>query len=75
MADAFFMRGFGARLRRARKQARFASAKSFAQSVGIEEATYRRYERGEVLPAYDRLAMIAEALDVDFKFLATGKKK
>jgi transcriptional regulator with XRE-family HTH domain len=41
---------FASQLRHLRAQKGFATARSFAQALGIEENRYTRYERGEVEP-------------------------
>ena len=52
----------------------FDTAADFANELGIKPRTYYRYERGEVLPSYDRLLEIAEKCRTDFKFLAVGRR-
>src|SRR5690606_27693415 len=44
---------FGQRLRAARIVSGYERGSDFAKDIGIAEHTYRRYERGEVLPPVD----------------------
>lgn len=57
------MRTFAKTLRTAR-EAKFKSAASFAAHLNIEEATYRKYERGDSEPSYDTLVRICEELEI-----------
>ena len=55
-----YMKGFADRLRIAREQAGYDSARIFADALGIKEQTYRRYERGETTPPYELLRDICK---------------
>jgi transcriptional regulator with XRE-family HTH domain len=57
------MKTFAERLRKARLAAGYKSAASFAGVLSLEEATYRKYERGASEPSYDTLVRICELLD------------
>lgn len=58
------MKEFGKRLRRARLEAKFRSAQKFAELLGLEPHTYRKYERGETSPNIFTLTRICEHLGV-----------
>ena len=55
---------FGQRLRKAREQAGWKSAQKFAESIGLEPHTYRKYERGEVSPNLEVLTRVCENLPI-----------
>lgn len=59
------MKTFGKRLKRAREQAGYRSAQSFAAALGIEPHGYRKYERGQSEPNFETLVRICELLDTD----------
>ena len=56
--------GFSTRLRPARLSAGFATARQFAQALGLAENRYTRYERGETEPALGTIARICRILTV-----------
>lgn len=58
------MKTFAERLREAREEAGYKSAAAFAGVLSLEEATYRKYERGASEPSYDTLVRICELLDI-----------
>jgi ribosome-binding protein aMBF1 (putative translation factor) len=57
------------RLKRARLDAGFRFANEFAAVLGMEDATYRTYERGEHLPDIPTLTRICKLLNVEPNFL------
>jgi transcriptional regulator with XRE-family HTH domain len=58
------MKTFAERLRKAREAAGYKSAAALAGVLGIEEATYRKYERGNSEPTFDTLVRVCEVLDI-----------
>jgi transcriptional regulator with XRE-family HTH domain len=58
------MKTFGSRLKAAREAAQFRSAESFANEMGIEPHTYRKYERGSTQPPFETLTRICRRLHV-----------
>ena len=58
------MRTFGKRLRKARAQAGFRSAQTFAEHLGIEPHTYRHWERGESAPNLKTLVRLCAELSI-----------
>jgi len=58
------MKTFAERLRTAREDAGYKSAAALAGVLGMEEATYRKYERGHSEPNYETLVRICELLDI-----------
>lgn len=62
---------FAQRLREARER-KFDSAAEFARTIGAEEETYRRWERGETEPGIVALNTILEELNVSADFLVKG---
>lgn len=60
-----FRRDFGSRLKAARIAADFPTAKLFAFAMGLEEATYRAWERGDAEPSLDMLQRLCVALHVE----------
>ena len=72
-ADKKFMLAFAKRLTACRIAGGDENAADLAAALNIPPHTYRRYERAEVLPAYDRLNEIARLTKSDFHFLATGE--
>lgn len=72
------MKTFAERLRKAREAGGYKSAAAFAGVLSLEEATYRKYERGASEPNYDTLVRICELLDVTPNHLlpmAKGRSK
>lgn len=71
------LKKFGDRLTACRKAAGYESArdfvKAFPEEFGLEEATYRRYERGETSPDLYFLPEIARRVHKSIDFLVTGK--
>jgi transcriptional regulator with XRE-family HTH domain len=63
------MKTFGKRLKTAREKAGFASAQQFAHILGIEPATYRKYERGAAEPNFETLTRLCEHLNVTPDYL------
>lgn len=59
------MRVFGSRLRTARKDAGFKTAREFAEALGVEPPRYRYWERGEALPDLVHVARICRILKRD----------
>jgi transcriptional regulator with XRE-family HTH domain len=59
---------FGSRIRKLRKEKNL-SQEQFAEKVGVSAYTVYRWEHALVAPEFDRLAMIAQALDVTVKDL------
>ena len=55
---------FAKELRKARLRAGFRSAQGFAEKIGIEPHTYRKYERGDTHPNFEVLVRICENLGV-----------
>ena len=74
------MKTFAERLRKAREDAGYKSAASLAGVLGIEEATYRKYERGQSEPTFDTIVRVCEVLEITPNHLfpmvkgKTGKK-
>jgi transcriptional regulator with XRE-family HTH domain len=63
------MKTFGKRLKIARERTGFVSAQQFAHILGIEPATYRKYERGAAEPNFETLTRICERLSVTPDYL------
>ena len=55
---------FAKELRKARLRAGFRSAQGFAEKIGLEPHTYRKYERGNTHPNFEVLVRICENLGV-----------
>ena len=55
---------FAKELRKARLRAGFRSAQGFAEKIGLEPHTYRKYERGKTHPNFEVLVRICENLGV-----------
>ncbi len=66
------MRDFGRRLRAARIAAGYEDAADLARDLGIEEATYRKYERGGALPRVDVLECIVQTTGKSLDWLLLG---
>lgn len=62
---------FARRLKVARLR-KYSRAAQFAREIGIEEETYRRWERGETEPGLADLNTILQKLDVSADHLVTG---
>jgi transcriptional regulator with XRE-family HTH domain len=58
------MRSFGRRLRQARERAGYKSAQSFAEAMGFDPHAYRKYERGQAEPNFEKLLRICEILKI-----------
>jgi transcriptional regulator with XRE-family HTH domain len=74
------LKTFGARLKAARANAGHSSAQQFAYLLGIEPATYRKYERGAAEPNFETLTRICEHLSIAPDYLLpiaakAGKKQ
>jgi transcriptional regulator with XRE-family HTH domain len=59
------MKTFAKRLRQAREAAGYASAKDFADVLGVEPPAYRYWERGGASPNLSTLTRICQLLDVE----------
>jgi transcriptional regulator with XRE-family HTH domain len=59
---------FSVHIRKLRK-AKKLSQEKFAEKVGVSTTTVQRWERAEDAPEFDRLALIAQALDCPVKDL------
>lgn len=57
------MRMFGQKLKAARER-KYRSAEQFANKLGLEPHTYRKYERGETEPNFEVLTRICEDLGI-----------
>jgi transcriptional regulator with XRE-family HTH domain len=57
------MNTFAKKLKAARA-VKFRSAQRFAQTMGLNEHAYRKYERGETEPNFETLVRLCEALDI-----------
>ena len=55
----------GRRLRKAREEAGFKTAKDFAEALGVDPARYRHCERGTVQPYFATLVRITQLLEVE----------
>lgn len=65
-------KGFAARLKKLRKD-KGLTQKDLAQIVGCETVLISRYERGEGLPKFDTLVMLAGALRISTDELTLGR--
>lgn len=63
---------FAKRLKAARVMKGFETQKDFAEEVGLEPETYRRYERAETEPTIGSLIRISHRLEVTLDFLIAG---
>ena len=63
---------FAIRLKMARER-KFESAKDFANFIGVEEETYRTYERAENEPNITTLCAIARGLNASLDHLILGE--
>ncbi|NIJ41186.1 transcriptional regulator with XRE-family HTH domain [Parvibaculum indicum] len=66
-------RDIGERIRAARMTAGFNTATDFASALDIEPLTYRRYERGEVIPDAELLVNISNLTDYTLDWMIAGK--
>ena len=64
---------FATRLKKVRERAGFKQQNTFADELGIEAETYRRWERGETEPGLFSLQTIASATGVSLDHLVAGK--
>lgn len=62
---------FAEKLKTARKNSGFKTATEFAHEIGVEEHTYRVYERGDCLPRPLTLMRICGLLLVSPTYLLT----
>lgn len=70
------MSAFSKKLRTAREAAGYATAKDFAEALGIEENRYRHWERGSAQPNFTMLTRISRLLKIEVQeFLPHGYKR
>lgn len=62
------MHEFAQRLKQARIDAGYASAKEFAEALGVEPPAYRYWERGQSQPDLVTLTRICRLLSVDANY-------
>src|SRR6266498_5203173 len=65
-------KGFGFRLRRTRQE-RGLSQKDLSDIIGTTVMQISRYERGQILPAFETAVALAEALHVSADALLMGR--
>lgn len=65
----------GTRLKAHRILKGYETSEEFAKALGIGVYAYRRYERGESMPALDRLENICIKLDVTADYLLFGYER
>lgn len=65
---------FAARLKSVRLSRDGETQKTFAEKLGLEEATYGRYERGEVEPNLDTLVKLSKLTKKSLDYLLTGNE-
>lgn len=65
-------RGFGDRLRKARKDKNL-SQEQLSQLIGISRQAIYEYENNLCFPRIDNVIKISKALDIDLKYLCLGK--
>ncbi len=58
------MKTFGIKLRAARIEAGYRTAREFAEHMAIEPPAYRKYERGDASPNLATLTRLCQALAV-----------
>ena len=63
---------FSRRLKAARISAGYRSMKAFAEALGVEDETYRRWERGETEPGLARLRRISKMTSISLDILVSG---
>lgn len=64
---------FANRLKTMRKARDYKTAKAFAVALGIEDATYRTYERAEAEPNFSTFLRICQVLDSSPNDLLVGR--
>ena len=64
--------GFAERIALVREASGFATRRGFAQALGIEEAAYRKYERGESYPHPETLGRIRQLTGATADYLYFG---
>ncbi|SCW48858.1 Transcriptional regulator, contains XRE-family HTH domain [Ruminococcaceae bacterium YRB3002] len=63
----------GSKIKELRKK-HHISQESLADRIGVSRATLSRWERNEAVPDSDQLTRIADALQVDIRFLLSNDK-
>jgi transcriptional regulator with XRE-family HTH domain len=63
----------GERIREARERRNLTQA-ALGKKLGITYQAVQRYEHDRAQPSPDRLAIIAEILDADWRWLITGEE-
>lgn len=63
---------FANRLTMTREQRGYDSAAKFAKAIGVEDETYRTWERGIREPAIPNICKIARKLDISLDYLILG---
>ncbi len=66
------MKGFGERLKSARKMAGFDLPEDLATNLGIKAPAYRKYERGDAWPPFEALVKISAITGVSLHWLIMG---
>lgn len=66
---------FGKRLRARRIDAGFETARELAESIGVEENTLTKWERGRAQPKFELLILLCHALDTDPNSLLLGRAR
>lgn len=64
---------FATRLIFAREQAGYETQIDFAEAIGVESATYSRWERAETEPDIAAIGRIVKTLNVSADYLLVGK--
>lgn len=67
------IREIGQRIKAARMTAGYGTSKEFAEDIGLDVLTYRRYERGEVVPDVELLAQMADKTGYSLDWIIAGK--
>ena len=78
MATEDYKSDFKVRLKTARVEAGFKTAREFSQALGINEHRYRKYEREDdqaLMPGYEVLIQISLVTRKSLEWLLTGKEK
>ena len=65
------MENFGSRLKKLRKEKR-RTQEDVAKIVAVQRATYSGYERGVIMPPYNKLESLAKYFDVSIDYLVAG---
>ncbi len=73
MQDAEIRKGFGARLKAARKQRKWTQ-KELANQLGIRFSQLNKYECGMHVPPVEKLIELAELLNTSVDYLLTGEQ-